>query len=76
MITDILVAALSGGAAGFFAGRLRRPRLSLRHEHAWGMWEDCQLKDGGRDALVPGQKRDCLGCGEREVRNIVAPNRT
>lgn len=38
------------------------------HQHAYGMWEDCKVEEFGR--LVPGQKRDCLGCGVREIRTV------
>lgn len=53
--------------AGFIFGRYHQ-RGNPAHEHAYGMWEDCKVQEFGR--LVPGQKRDCLGCGVREIRTV------
>ena len=76
---DITLSVLAGGGAGYAASFLRGPRrTAFRHEHAFGLWEECRLHDSeyreGRkvDLLVAGQMRDCLGCGEREVRRVVS----
>lgn len=53
--------------AGFVFGRYHQ-RRNPAHEHAYGMWESCHLLSGSE--AVPGQKRECLGCGVREVRAV------
>jgi hypothetical protein len=70
------------GATGAVANDLARSRLRHRQTgqlscpHAWSLWEDCQLATGryfaGEEILVPGQKRDCSMCGEREIRDLKA----
>jgi hypothetical protein len=77
MALGAMIAFVSGGAAGFLVSFIPRPRLStFRHEHAWGLWEDCDISDwewvSGKKTRIlrPGQKRDCFGCGEREVRTV------
>ncbi|QSM05133.1 hypothetical protein PROPHIGD102-1_34 [Mycobacterium phage prophiGD102-1] len=62
-------------SAGFIFGRYHQ-RSSPVHEHAYGLWEECLIRDGkyrqGKwvEDLVAGQRRDCLGCGERQVRTV------
>lgn len=78
MYLAVFASIFAGGIiSGLGLGAYQRRRQFVHH-HAWGQWEGCELLrsrwSSGRevDYLVPGQKRDCLGCGEREVRNIIA----
>jgi hypothetical protein len=79
----LLIIALSGLSAGggiVVGAAWMRNRLAVDpHEHAWGQWEDCELRDHWRwnadrsemiPVLVAGQQRECLGCGERQVRRV------
>lgn len=56
---------------------LARHRFGIQvHVHAYGLWEDCRVRDGKYrqgvwvEELIAGQMRDCLGCGERQVRTV------
>lgn len=73
----ISIAALLGAIAALVAVGLMA-RIGTRqhlHSHVWGMWEDCLLDDMSHRKVVkvPGQKRECLGCNQREVREVIAP---
>lgn len=77
----IAIAALLAATAALI-GVLMIARIGPRqrlHSHVWGMWEDApclhsEYQSGKKVRFqVPGQKRECLGCGEREARQVIAP---
>jgi hypothetical protein len=73
-----------GGGIGGLIGLAHVRALKAKYANAcqhlvWSPWEGCELQDGwdartGGPRLVPGQKRDCLACGELEVRNVRSSN--
>lgn len=70
------VSALGGVAVGVAWMRATQTdrQTDPSHEHAWGMWEDCQLRQWNvahtGSVLVDGQKRECITCCERQVREV------
>lgn len=78
MIEYVFEAILIVGAS---IGAFKLGRLSVRksdeHKHIWDVWEHCELRtyewfDGKKTpVMAKGQKRDCLSCGERQVREVV-----
>lgn len=80
-MTPVLVALLGIVAVGGSAVVGARTALWYRDQkkpvcsatggdHLWGSWESSDLLD--KIALVPGQKRECVSCGERQVRRVLA----
>lgn len=69
MVLESLLTVGVSACSGWGGYALARHRFrGPVHQHAYGIWEDCKVQDFG--GLVPGQKRDCLGCGVREIRTV------
>lgn len=73
----VLGALIVGGGGMAAIAHVRNRSLDDDgHKHIWSPWEDCDLqKTYGpvmepKTRLVPGQKRDCLNCGYREVKEL------
>jgi hypothetical protein len=81
-MTPLLIAIggmVAGGGTIGLVGWLRNRALKARYANAcphltYSPWEDCQLQDGGSQRFVPGQKRECLGCGQAETRYVRPSN--
>lgn len=70
---SLIATAASGFLLGYSYCWFFKIKRTYKHEHVWPLWEDYQLYDwSSKLCLVPGQKRDCTVCGEREARRVIA----